>query len=132
MFLVHDDQAERGERREHGGARADDDVDVAAADAMPLIVTFAVGESAVLNGDAFAERAAEDRGHRRRQRNLRHEHQHLTPLLPDGVGESQIDLRLAASGHAVQQRRLERAGGGERAQFVEDALLIGSKHHFQG
>ena len=36
--------------------RADDDVDVAAADAVPLIVALAVGEAAVLDGDALAER----------------------------------------------------------------------------
>ncbi len=47
------------ERRKHGRTRADDDVDVAAADAMPLIVALAVGEAAVLNGHPLAERAAE-------------------------------------------------------------------------
>ena len=46
----------RGERREHRRARADDDVDVAAADALPLIVALAVREAAVLDGDALAER----------------------------------------------------------------------------
>ena len=67
MLLVHHDQAQRGHRREHGRARADDDVDVAATDAMPLIVTFAIAEAAVLDGDAIAEGTAEDGGHRRRQ-----------------------------------------------------------------
>ena len=48
------------ERREHRRARADDDVDVAAADALPLVVALAVREAAVLDGDAVAERLAED------------------------------------------------------------------------
>ena len=56
MLLVDDDQADVGERREHRRPRADDDVDVAAADALPLIVALAVGEPAVLNRDAIAER----------------------------------------------------------------------------
>ena len=45
----------RSKRREDGGARADDDVHVAAADAVPLIVPLAVGQAAVLNRDALAE-----------------------------------------------------------------------------
>ena len=58
VLLVDDDQADALERREHGRARAHDDVDVAAADALPLVVALAVGEAAVLDGDAIAERVA--------------------------------------------------------------------------
>ena len=65
VLFVHDDEAGRGERREDRRTRADDDVDVAAADAMPLVVPFAVGEAAVLNRDA-APRSA--RGMRPRPR----------------------------------------------------------------
>ena len=82
MLLVDDDQAERAERREHRRARADDDVDVAAADALPLIVALAVGQAAVLDGHALAERAPEERGDRRRERDLRHEHQHAASPPP--------------------------------------------------
>ena len=57
MLLVDDDQPEARERREHRRPRADDDVDVAAPDAMPLVVALAVGQAAVLDGDALAERA---------------------------------------------------------------------------
>ena len=110
MLLVHDDEAEPLERREHGGARADHDVHVAAADALPLIVPLAVRERAVLDGDARAERAAEQRGHRRRQRDLGH---HASaPAVPerhDPLGQAQIDLGLAAAGDAVQQRHAELA-----------------------
>ena len=60
MLLVHDDEPDALERREHRRPRADDDVDVAAADAVPLVVALAVGQAAVLDGDALAERVAED------------------------------------------------------------------------
>ena len=42
MLLVDDNQAHLLERREDCRARADDDVDVATADALPLVVTLAV------------------------------------------------------------------------------------------
>ena len=61
MLLVHDDQPERPDRREDRRPRADDDVDVAAPDALPLVVALAVGQAAVLDRDALAERAAEER-----------------------------------------------------------------------
>ncbi len=66
----------RGQRREDRRPRADDDVDVAAADAMPLVVPLAVGQSAVLNRHAGAEARAERGRHRGRQRDLGHQHQH--------------------------------------------------------
>ena len=76
MFLVYDDQARILQRREDRRARADHHVDLAAADAMPLIVALAVRQPAVLDRDGGAKPRAEERRHLRRQRNLRHEHQH--------------------------------------------------------
>ena len=46
---------------------------------MPLVVALAVGQAAVLNRDAGAERARKSAGDRRRQRDLRHQHQHAAP-----------------------------------------------------
>jgi hypothetical protein len=59
VLFVHDDQADALERREHGGPRPDDDIDLTAADALPLIVSLAIGQAAVLDGDAPAERGPE-------------------------------------------------------------------------
>ena len=119
MLLVHDDQAQPSERREHRGARADDEVHVAAADPVPLIVTLAVGERAVLNRHAIAERAAEQRRHRRRQRDLRDQQQHLPASALDRLRQAQIDLGLAAAGDAVQQRGPEASRLDERSQLFE-------------
>ena len=79
MLLVDDDQAEPVERREHRRARADDDVDLAAAHAVPLVVPLAVGEAAVLDGDAVAEAGPHAAGHRRRQGDLGHQHSACRP-----------------------------------------------------
>ena len=116
MLLVHDDQADVRQRREDRATRADDDVHVAAADAVPLVVALAVGESAVLDGDALAECGAEDRGGRRRQGDLGDHQQHAAPGLADLARQPKIDLRLATARDAVQQRDvvLRRRGAGRQ------------------
>ena len=67
---------------------------------------------------AVAEARAEQRRHLRRQRDLRHEHQHAAAASPDRVSEPQVDLGLAAAGHAVQQRDVERLRGRQRQQLA--------------
>src|SRR5207237_1748272 len=124
VLLVDDDEADALERRKDGRARADDDVDVAAADALPLIVALAVAEAAVLNGDAVAERRAEERGRRRRERDLRDQHQDAASGIADGSRETNVDLGLAAAGDAVQQRDAELAGLGQLAKPIERRLLL--------
>ena len=47
------------------------------------------------------------RGHRRRQRDLRHEHQHRRAAFADRRRQPQVDLGLAAARDAVQQRDAE-------------------------
>ena len=106
-----------GERREHRRARADHDVDVAAADAVPLIVALAVRQAAVLDRDRRAEPRAEQRRHLRRERDLRDQHQHAAAAGADRIRQPQVHLGLAAAGHAVEQRDVERPGGGERQQL---------------
>ena len=116
MLLVDDDEAEPLERREHRRARADDDVDVAAADALPLVVPLAVGQAAVLNGDAVAERL---RGRATATAGVSAisgtSISTRRPRVADGGGQPQVDLGLAAAGHAVQQRDAKRARVGQRA-----------------
>ena len=98
------------ERREHRRARADDDVDVAAADALPLVVALAVGEAAVLDRDALAEGV---RGRAPRPpasaRFRAPASARRGPASRTARGEAQVDLGLAAAGDAVQQRRVIRA-----------------------
>jgi hypothetical protein len=83
VLLVDDDEAEPSERSEHGGPRADDEIHIAAADPMPLIVAFAVRERTVLDSHAFAEGAAKQRGDRWRQCDFRNQQQNLTTCALD-------------------------------------------------
>ncbi len=53
VFLVDDDQAEGLHGREDSRTRADDDVRLAVADLVPLIVAFASAEIAVEDGDSW-------------------------------------------------------------------------------
>ena len=133
MLFVDDDEPEVFDGREDGGARADDEIHVASSDAVPLIVTLAVGHAAVLNRHAIAERGPELRGRLRRQRDLGDEHQDAASE-GDGVArQPHVQLRLAAAGHAVQQRRVKALLVGQRDQRRERGLLIRGElaHRFQ-
>src|SRR5207249_10393321 len=55
VLFVDDDEPEPFKRSEHGRAGADDDVDVAAPDPLPLVVPLAGREPAVLNRHAIAK-----------------------------------------------------------------------------
>jgi hypothetical protein len=57
VFLVDDDEAERFDRGEDGGAGADDDAGAALADLVPFVMAFAGREVAVQDGDERAQRA---------------------------------------------------------------------------
>ena len=65
VFFVDDDEPESGQRREHRRPRPDDEIHITTTDPVPLIVTLAVGERAVLNCEAAAKSAAEERRDRR-------------------------------------------------------------------
>jgi len=109
VLLVDDDQADVVQRREHGRTGADDDVDVTAPDALPLVVALTVGEATVLDRDAFAERVAEEEGRDRGQGDFGNEHQHATVRCARGGREADVDLRLAAAGDAVKEGDLKPA-----------------------
>ena len=123
VLLVHDHEPQPGQRREHGRARADHDVHFAPPDAVPLVVALARRQPAVLDGDAVPEHVAQERRHRRRQRDLRDHQQHLTPRLADQLGDPEVDLGLAAAGHAVEQRHMK-AGGNTIGQGADGCRLF--------
>ena len=124
MLLVDDDHADTCERREHRRPRPDDDVDGAAADAMPLIVALAVGQPAVLDGHAVAECAAKERSHRWRERNLRHHEQRLTPGAAHVIRKPQIELGFSAPGHTVKERHSKITGVSQRCEPPECLSLL--------
>ena len=128
MLLVDHDEAEVLQRREHRRARADHDLHAARADVLPLVVPLARREMAVQHGHArlLPGKAGAKALHRlRRQRDLRHQHQRGAARRHHLRDRLQIDLRLAAAGHAVQQDHARL----QRRPFVDDGpkrrLLLG-------
>ena len=124
MLLVDDDESEPRRRCEDGAACADDHADPARGDLPPLVVAFGGREVAVENGHA-AEAGPEAVARLRRQTDLRHEHDRLLSSgerLLDGL---QVDLRLAAAGHAEEHDRLVTAGPHGRDNGLECPRLRG-------
>ena len=120
VLLVHHQQAQRAHGREERAARADDDARLAGGDAPPFVVALAVGEMAVQDGDDVAEAPAEALHGLGREGDFRHEGDGPLPRVQRGLDGGEIDFRLAAAGHAVQQHDARlgrghfRADGGER------------------
>ena len=128
VLFVDDDETKAVERCKDRRAGTHHDVHVSASDAMPLIVTLAVGQRAVLNRHAFAECGTEQRRDRRSERDLRDHEQHLPAPPTDVLRQPQIDLGLAAASDAVQERGAEFARVGERDQSIEGRALLVGEH----
>jgi hypothetical protein len=109
MLLVDDDELGVRQRREHGRARAHDDVECAAAREFPVAPPRADRQIAVQRADAPTESLLEHCHDLRRERDLGHEDERLPARLARGSRRAQIDLGLAARGDTVQQERLEAA-----------------------
>ena len=109
VFLIHDNEAERLNRRENRRTRADDDAGAALPDFVPFIMAFAGGQMAVQNGNErlqFTGTESSFKSFNRlwRQRNLRHEH-NRTLALPQRIREGlKINFRLAATSNAMQKK----------------------------
>ena len=111
VLLVHDDEAERFDRRENRRARADDDAGAALADFVPFIVAFAGGKVRMQNRDerlefAGAESRLEPLDGLRRERNFRHEHDRALALFERMREGLEINLGLAGAGDAVEKKNL--------------------------
>ena len=87
-------------------------------------MALAVGQAAVLNGDALAERVAKQRGDRRRQSDLGDEHQRPASGVADRGGQAEIDLGFSAARDAVQQRDPEIRDPGEGGESSKRSLLL--------
>ena len=112
VLLVDDDQAEPRQRREHRQARAEHQVGQAEVRRQPAAQALRRRQAAVQRDDAPAgEALGEARFELRRQVDLGHQHQRLPAGAERLCGGAQVDLGLAAAGHAVQQHRAGRRAG---------------------
>ena len=120
MLLVHNDKPEVPDRREKGRPGADDEIDPAAADPLPLIVPGAPGYAAVNDGDLPLREAALDaREKLRREGDLRYKVDRAAAVPEHLIDSPQIDLGFPASRHAVEQSRREAFRGEARPDLVE-------------
>ena len=84
-----------------------------------------VAEAAVQHRHAAAKAGRKLAGHRGGQVNLRNEHQRRAAALQGQLDGPQVDLRLAAAGHAMEQKYAELAGRHLLADVLECSLLQG-------
>jgi len=124
VLLVHNDEAQVGQRREDGRAGADDDVALAGAYLLPLHVALAGGEARVHHGDALKAHA--EALHRLGgQCDFGQQNNRRTALLQDPADGADVELGLAAVGDAVQERHAEAARLDLPADVVEGLSLVG-------
>ncbi len=105
MLLVDHDQPQLFHRGEDGGTRAHHDPGLPRTDAPPFVISLAVGQAAVQYGGIFAEAAVKPAHHLGGQGDLRHQNNRAPAHFQRPLHHGQIDLRLAAAGHAVEQER---------------------------
>ena len=128
LLLVDDDDAEVFQRREHAGARADDDPDAPGPDMLPLVVPLARRQMAVQHGHAhlLPDETRAKMFHRlRRERDFRDEHERRFALGENPVDRLQVDLRLAAAGDAVQQNDARLGRGRLLRNHLQGGHLLG-------
>ena len=129
MLLVDDDQAEVADRGEDRRARADADLRLAAAQALPLVEALAVGEGAVEDGEAVAEAGAEAGDGLRGEADLGDQDDRPAAAGERRLDRRQVDLGLARAGDAVEELLAGRVGLAveRRDEGVDGGLLLGEE-----
>ena len=122
--LVDDDQAEIGVRQEQGRTRADNHLAVACRQRPPVSLALRLFHPTVPGEGLGTETRIKPVEKRFGQRNFGEQHQHL-PVLAQRLGNCfEIDLCLARSGYAVEQKRFELCRAHSLDQYVADRFLI--------
>ena len=123
LFVEHD-QPQVRRRREHGAARADDHLHLAARNPLPVPMPLGIAQMAVQHGHV-AEPRAKPFPRLRRQADLRHQHDRLPAVADHFFDRLDVDFRLAAAGDAVNQNRLVPRRPQRLRIALERRLLIG-------
>ncbi len=117
VLLIDDDQAEIGEGKEQRRAGADHELRLVLGDGAPDAAAQRRRHAGVPFGGAGAETLLAAGDELAGERDLGHQHEHLTPPRQRGCDRLEIDFGLAGAGDAVEQRHGEAAAriGEERA-----------------
>ena len=111
VFLVHDDEAERLDRRKNRRTGANDDAGTALADFVPFVMAFAGGQMRMQDRherlqSAGTEPRLESLDRLRCERDFRHKHNRTLASF-ERVGEGlEVDFRLARAGDSMKQENL--------------------------
>ena len=96
VFFVDDDEAQAAEGEKDGRADAEDDVVGLVGELLlPNLDALGIGETGVINPQPAAEHTAQTVLHVRGEGYLRHQVEHLTPLLDGLFDKMDVDFRLA-------------------------------------
>ena len=118
LLLVHHDEAQVFQGGKNGGPGAQHHADFSPADALPLVVALRHFQGTVEHGGLFTEIGTKLPHHLGSQHDLRHQHHGRLSQCQCFLNQPQINLGLAAAGHAPQQRH----GGPVSPDPVQDLL----------
>ncbi len=124
MLFVDDDQSQLRRRGEDRAPRADHDLHAACGNLLPVPVPLGVGQMAMQDGDRI-ESATESANRLRRKTDLGDQHDRLPTIADHLANRLDINFRLAASSHAMQQHRAMLPRALQTQNRVERLLLIG-------
>src|SRR5271165_3147296 len=127
LLLIHNDQAKILQWRKHRRTRPHDYARLPVAHAPPLASTFHVAQSRVQNRDAFILRTKPRPAlppNPQSQCNLRHQNNRRFSPRESLLHATQINFRLPATCHAVQQLHAEFSKLESRANTLHRALLL--------
>ena len=129
LLLVHDDEAQCRQRREHREPGAQHDAGPPFGCRTPVVEALGFGKSAMKARSARAREAAcHQRLELRRQRDLRHQQERLLACFERGGNRVQVDLGLAAAGDAEQKIRVIAA---HAAQDLGERLCLRGGEHWR-
>src|SRR6266700_688530 len=106
VLLVHNDNAKICDLGKESRTRTDDDIDLASTNALPFIIALTNAQLAMNDRHASGETTRHALYSLGGQGNFRHQHNTAFALSDQRSEGLQIDLCLAATGHAMQQDRL--------------------------
>ena len=109
LFLVKDDAPDVSRRSKERGTRADDDPCLPAPHAKNRVIALGDRKLAVQDDDVARKYLLKRCNELPRKSNLRHEHNNLSSCGTHGTRRLNINARLTAARHAMQQAALKSA-----------------------
>ena len=127
MFLIDDNQADIGKRRENGGPGADHHMNLSPPDPPPFIKAFTGGKAGVKDGRILAEAGAKPGNHLRREGDFRHENDGRFSQAGGMTDGTDKHFGLSGTGDAVQQE-LPFPFLNSRQYLTQHGILLVSEH----